>query len=325
LRVARAGRTEALVQAHADAIRPGQHGKGSMGKQAPDQLVTGANPVAVEPCRFEPVGESYDWPYSELWAFDLMQWPPAGFPRLRRVAAAVAVHRAIVRAIGEDVPSFVTGRVGAGPRRGAGHLAIHIARWPFSTSPWRAYLAIPRDVSDADLAQLAAALERPLRCGAPRSANAFTLGLPRAVELVARDVDPGSVLTTDVPFVVEVNGGPRRGKWTLDDAAVCSVGFALRGVLEQRGVEWGTGWAFRSRLVSMLREEFGVEARTQRVTRGASAYVHRARESELVVAAHADVVLGDLALDVGAGFLAIGGARHLGGGLLVPGGVDRGC
>lgn len=320
MRVARPGRTAALVQAHAHASRPGSHDKGSMGKQASDHLVTGGNPVAVEPRRFEPANATHAWPFAELWALDIARWPKHGFAPHRRVAAAVAIHRAMVRAIGEDVPSFVTGRDGKGPRRGAGHLAIHVARWPHSTSPWRAYLAIPHGVSDADRGQLAAALERPLNCGSPRSGNAFTLNPPSAVEVVARDVEPHGVLTTDVPFVVEVNGGPRRGNWTLDDAAVCSVGFALRGVLEERGLEWGTGWAFRSGLVSTLRDELGVDARTRRVTRGSSGFVHRASDSQLIVAAHADVVLGALAPEEGLGFLAIGGARHVGGGLLVPGG-----
>lgn len=321
LRIPRHGRTHALTDAHAEVSQPGRHTAGSMGKQAPDELVTGANPTAIEPRRFEPASQSAAWPYAELWALELDGVPSGGWPVHMRVSLAVALHRAIVAAIGEDVPPFVTGRDGLGPQRGAGHLALHVARWPHATSRWRAYLAIPRGVSDADRSQLAAALERSLQCGHVRGRLRFVAHSPQPVDVAARELDPRTTLITDVPFVVEVNGGPRRGGWTLDDAAVCSVGFALRGVLEEYGVEWDTGWAFRERLVATLRDDFGIDARARRVTRRSSAFVHRSTASELVVAADAAVVLGDLALDGGVGFLALGRARHLGGGLLVPGAI----
>lgn len=102
----------------------------------------------------------------------------------------------------------------------------------------------------------------------------------------------------------------------LAGALLCSGGYALRGRLEHDGVAWGMGWGFRRALVATLRER-GVHARARPVLRRASRYVHRAREGDLLVAVHASVALGELSAG-GGELLALGRARHLGGGLLRP-------
>ena len=61
----------------------------------------------------------------------------------------------------------------------------------------------------------------------------------------------------------------------------------------------------------------GVRANARRVASGASAFVHRASPRDLLVAVHANVELGELAPAPG-GLLALGRARHMGGGLLEP-------
>jgi len=91
----------------------------------------------------------------------------------------------------------------------------------------------------------------------------------------------------------------------------------MRGVLEREGFEWARGWAFRKQLVDLLRNEHGVDARARRVRGPAGAYLHRAPEGALVVAVNAVVSLGRLDPS-GSGLLALGRARHLGGGLLRP-------
>ncbi|MCD6727009.1 MAG: type I-U CRISPR-associated protein Csb2 [Solirubrobacteraceae bacterium] len=323
MRIPRAGRCEALVSAHAAANRPGRHGTGSLGRQASDEMITGANDEAVELRRFAPTGAASDWPFSEVWQLSI-----EGRTDVRQeiaqpansIAAAVALHRALIRAIGEDVPPFVTGRDGDSPLRGAGHLAIHLRPAANGHGPV-VLLAIPDGTSDADREQLALAVRTPLRAGARlgrRKTRWFTASSPTLRSAAPFWPDGSPILRTAVPLVVEVNGGPRRGNWTLDDAVVCSVGFALRGLLERQGIEWGSGWKFRSELVRRLREEHGVDARASRVRERSSRFVHRAREDDLIVAADALVDLGDLAPPDGAGFLALGRARHLGGGLLVP-------
>lgn len=323
LRVARPGRFEALARAHAQASRLGRHGTGSMGKQAADALVTGSNDEALELRRFAPSRATVEWPFNEVWelALDGSATALAAVGQTsNRVAAAVGIHRALVQRIGDSVPPFVSGRDGEGPLRGAGHLAIHVSNGLRTGAPV-AYLAIPEDTPDADREQLANALRTPLRAGVSvrrGDKRWFTLASPSQRAAAPFWPTPAPTLRTAVPMVLEVNGGPRRGRWTLDDAVVCSVGFAMRGVLERSGVTWGVGWGFRVELVRRLREEHGVDARTSRVRSETLRFVHRVRENELVVATHALVDLGTLAPASGTGFLAIGRARHLGGGLLVP-------
>jgi CRISPR-associated protein Csb2 len=185
-----------------------------------------------------------------------------------------------------------------------------------------ACLAIPEGVPDADREQLADALRSPLRAGVELrrgDTRWFEVGSPtRRAALPFWTGAAPTLLRTAVPMVLDVNGGPRRERWTLDDAVVCSIGFAMRGVLERDGFAWGSGWAFRSELVRRLREEHGVGARTARVRSNALRFAHRVRDNDLVVATHALVDLGTLAPPGGAGFLALGRARHLGGGLLIP-------
>lgn len=319
MRIAVSGRFEVLEGAYARAMRPGRHSTGSLGKQAPDELVTGANESAVELRRFAPA-QPPDWPYAEVLVLEASGAPQA-LGRIRsargRVAAAVGVHRALVAAIGEDVPMFVTGRDGEGPLRGAGHLAIHLV--DRADGGLDALLALPPGVTEGDRAQLIAVLQRPVRIGTSRSGarHWFTIANPRPRAAVPF-WPPGRPLQTSlVPVVLEATGGPRSGGWTLDDALVCSVGYAMRGVLEREGFEWARGWAFRKQLVDLLRNEHGVDARARRVRGPAGAYLHRAPEGTLVVAVNAVVSLGRLDPS-GSGLLALGRARHLGGGLLRP-------
>jgi CRISPR-associated protein Csb2 len=329
MRVPLAGRTEALLVAHRDASRRGGHATGSLGRQAPDKRVTGDNGTATALRRFAPA-ESADWPFEEVWTLPVRaltrETPIEGIAaRLRkpvlRVAVAVAVHRAIVHAIGEDVPSFVSGRDGDGPLRGSGHLAIHFADRPQLGGPV-ILLGIPAGVADADRDQLLSALARPRRVAA-RVAHGrgepvrFAIDRPRVGSALPFWGSEVALMGTEVPMALDVTGHPRRSPWSIEDAVACSVGYAMRGVLERDGLVWETGWRFRGRLVAMLHEHYGVAVAVRRVPSAASSYVHRVGAGELVVAVSAMLNLGELA-GVGGGFLALGRARHLGGGLLAP-------
>lgn len=314
LRIASPGRLEELEAAHARAVATGRHEKGSKGKQAADQQVDGAAERTTVLRRFAPASASGPWPFDEAWRVSFDDRLPRWSLRVdRRVAVAVAVHRAIVAAIGTDVPSFVTGRDGDGPLRGAGHLAVHLI--PASEGGrLEVVCGLPMGVPEADRASLLEALvQRPkarlgrqtVRLGAPRIGSALPFWPTETSQMV-----------TAVPMVLDAPGPPRCGAWTLDDAVICSVGYALRGVLEDAGVTWGRGWAFRQQLVSELRAR-GVHARARRVPARASNYVHRAAPGDLLVAVDAVVALGSLA-PIGGGLLALGRARHVGGGLLRP-------
>ncbi|WP_246345237.1 type I-G CRISPR-associated protein Csb2 [Conexibacter arvalis] len=328
MRVASRGRTQCLLDAHREASRGGEHRRGDYGNQAGDVLVTGANETATELCRFAPAKPELAWPYDEVWAL-----PIEGDRGMARavvaprssVATAVGVHRAIVAAIASDVPPFITGRDGERPLRGAGHLAIQPLLDERSGRP-AVLLGIPAGVPEADRELLRGVLSRGLRTGqAGRRGERrhwFTLGKPQARPPVPFWDGDTAIMRTAVPLALETTGGPRGGGWTLEDAVVCSIGYAMRGVLEDAGVAWGTGWSFRAELVERLRGDFKVGVVARRVQGDASRFVHRVRDGELVVAAHAAVALGLLAPQAG-GFLAIGRSRHLGGGLLVPLGSGR--
>lgn len=324
MRVAAPGRLAALEAAHARTSQPGAHRTGSLGRQAPDELVTGANDEGVVLRRFAPSGEQPDWPYAEVWTLPIRADGGTAAVLRRpahRVAAAVAIHRALVREVGADVPAFITGRDGDGPLRGAGHLAVHVVDRDDDQGV-DALLAVPVGVVPADRERLLLAVDRDLRAGlrVPRAATRwFTLGRAEHFRDAASFWSAGSrLLRTAVPLVLEATGGPRRGTWTLDDAATCSVGYAMRGVLEARGIRWGSGWAFRRELVDALRSDWRVEVRARRTRTKAGSYVHRVGHGDLVVAVDALVDLGMLASPPVTGFLALGRARHLGGGLLRP-------
>jgi CRISPR-associated protein Csb2 len=331
MRVPLPGRTEALIGAHREASRHGVHRTGSTGRQVPDRYVTGDNATATAQRRFAPACQGAGWPFEEVWVLPVRR-RTSGQPldplaaklgeRSFRVTAAVGVHRAIVRAIGEDVPPFVSGREGDGPLKDAGHLAIQFARQPSQAAGRPAFLlGIPTGVSDADrellLSALAEAQPVTARAADRRGGVRFAIGPPRVRSALPFWDTDSALMRTDVPIVLDAVGRPRDAPWSIEDAVVCSIGYAMRGVLERDGLVWESGWRFRREMVATLRERYGVEVAARHVRDAASGYVHRAAPGELLVAASALVSLGTLGAIRG-GFLALGRARHLGGGLLVP-------
>lgn len=310
LQVARPGRTAALLDAHGRARARGPHSAGRKSKQAPDEPVQSADQQATSLVRFAAPHPATAWPFAEVWRVPAsLDWPGWAIRPGERVTTAVSVHRALVCAIGDDVPSFVTGRDGAGPLSGDGHLAIQ-----FAGSPAELVLALPVGVCDADRAQLLDALASRPRVRVRR--QQIALDLPQISPAITFWRAGAERFATEVPLVLDAPGTPRHRRWTLEDSVLCSLGYALRGPLERAGVNWGTGWTFRCELVAMLRRR-GAAAHAFRVLASASRFLHRSRPGDLVIAAHAVLELGELAGE-GRGFLALGRARHLGGGLLQP-------
>lgn len=319
MRIPCEGRTDALIQAHAAATKPGGHTPGKMGKQAPDELVTGANETATELRRFT-ANPNAEWPFSEVWRLDVKVGSKDALRRLlapdMRVSTAIGIHRAIVNAIDTDVPPFVTGRDGDGPLRGAGHLSIQLTACGDEQAV--VLLGIPADVVDADRDQMLRALHGGLRArSGGRGPVRFELRNLRIGPAAPFWPQATQVMRTETPLVLDAPGRPRSQPWTLEDAVLCSVGYAMRGVLESPDVKWEGGWAFRAALVERLREEYGVRVLAKRAWVSADHYVHRMPGGELAVPVNAAVNLGRLAPMPG-GFLALGRTRHLGGGLLVP-------
>jgi CRISPR-associated protein Csb2 len=321
LRVPLAGRFQALAEAHkrSQLLGNNRHGAGQKNKQALDEIPQGIGALRTELRRFAPRAPGGPWPYGEVWRLTVAGLTAHDLRVGRRVQSAVRIHRALVVALGSDVPEFVTGRSGEGPAGGAGHLAIQFPP-PISRANDQVLLALPSDVPDADRARLLGVLgeARSLRFGRK-------LLRIRSLEVesgAAFWASPARLFATAVPLMLDTPGTPRHAPWTLDEATVCSVGYALRGVLEREGLEWGSGWDFRRHLVAELRRR-GVEAHASRVLREVDRFVHHSREGDLLVAVHALVTLGELA-GAGRGLLSLGRARHLGGGLLVPLGAEAG-
>lgn len=316
------GRFDHLEKAHREASQAGPHKRGNLTKQARDEQLPGPGVNATRLARFaEAALAESDWPYEDMRVMAVIADASVS-KHLRnaehRVPTAVAIHRALIRRLADDVPAFVTGRDGDGPLRDAGHLAIHVACDPRANA-LVALFALPPGTSDADRARFDTAVSRPLRVPLHVRGRIRGVTLEPAHRAPALPYWPTSsrLLWTEVPMIVDSPGRPRQGPWSLDDAVTCSIGYAMRGVLERRGERWGKGWAFRASLVETLRDDYGVVARARRATRPATRYVHRAAHGELLIAAEALVDLGELAPHAG-GFLAIGRARHLGGGLLRP-------
>jgi CRISPR-associated protein Csb2 len=315
LRVPLAGRLEALVEEHARALRleSRRHDAGVKGKQAADVQPPGIGTARTALRRFAPPAPLGSWPYGEIWRVTLSGLGRSDLGGSARVRTAVRIHRALVAALGSDVPEFVTGRAGEGPAAGPGHLSIQPAR-ALAGGRGEVLLALPSGVPDADRARV---LEVLASAGSLISGKArFEIKGLEIESAISFWPEPARWFATVVPLVLDAPGTPRHVPWSLNDAAICSVGYALRGVLESEGFDWGGGWDFRMRLVTELCNR-GVVAHATRVTRDASRFVHHAREGDLLVAVHAVVGLGDLAAG-GRGLLALGRARHLGGGLLVP-------
>jgi CRISPR-associated protein Csb2 len=327
LRIPTAGRVDVLEQAYRQALKlgSGRHGTGKMSKQAVDESAGSARDEATQLRRFAPPRPNGPWPFSEVCTF-----PAAGFPEwsLRpqnRVRSAVRVHQALVAAIGDGVPEFVSGRRGDGPLQGAGHLAIQFAHQQGDTDI-KLLLGIPANVTAADRSVLLDAIAKQPVVHFPSHGGGRGRGDGNSWEVRLRNPEleralefwpaPATKLASAVPVVLDAPGTPRHEPWSLDDAVLCSLGYALRGVLEADGFSWGSGWGFRQHLVAELRAH-GADARAFRVPRNAGRYTHHARPGDLLVAVHAVVTLGAFASG-GRGLLAIGRARHLGGGLLVP-------
>jgi CRISPR-associated protein Csb2 len=316
LRVPGPGRLDALLDAHKRALEPGaqRHGPGKKDRQASDQPVESVGEEATRLRRFAPRRAAGPWPYAEAWTVPVTPGLPAWSTRPgQRVRTAVLVHRALVAAIGSDVPAFVTGRDGDRPLGGAGHMAIQFAARKAGESPGLV-LGLAPGLPDADLAALQDALAR--RPSVRLGRRIVRLDAPNTEDALSFWPAAADTFATDVPLVLDAPGTPRHGPWTLDTAVLCSLGYALRGVLEAQGFTWGTGWAFRHELVAELRRR-GADARAFRVPYDAARFAHTSREGDLLVAVHASVKLGDLEAG-GHGLLALGRARHLGGGLLRP-------
>jgi CRISPR-associated protein Csb2 len=235
----------------------------------------------------------------------------------------VAVHRALIRIIGDGAPPLVTGIYPQPASRPANRLAVQVVDDSMPVDlpagvKCAIALMIPAGVEAGDLAVLAAAVEnltilygpsgsvQPLQVAGPVAMTGGRFWRPRPVGTVR-------VWGTQPPAVPDVRG-VRGVEWTFAHAALLSVGFVLKSRL---GPVPGRRDARYLNVVDAVTAAGAavLDVRPERTT-GVQDYAHTVHAHAVIRPYRARLVLGDLATDQA--LLSIGQSRHLGGGLLVP-------
>lgn len=235
-----------------------------------------------------------------------------------RVRWAVAMHKALIKMIGEGAPAVLTGHYAAGVERPANRCAIQIldrdeaklCRMPAESL---IVMMLPTDIDATDHQVIKGAWEELTRLYPGRvlrlsqrwevGASEFWAEPEEGVVRVWRTV-PAAVPETRV-----------QGKsWTLADAVLLSVGMVLR---DRLGIPAGRGSAWYREVTDTVRRRGVNVVKAVPVRDGdLSRFVHK-MPAGLPLRPYRAVI--DIAGLVPArGLLAIGQSRHLGNGLLVP-------
>lgn len=245
--------------------------------------------------------------------------------REEEVVWCVALHRALVRLMGDEAPGLVTGRYAEGVVLPANRLAIHhLSRQALQAAGVESdhggfVVMVPQGADPAEVAQLDRALTR------------VRLYRGDAGELTAHwaaRMDAGSFWAAPQPgwqrswrpqnaFVPESRAQddhPEMGSWTLVTAAELSVAHVFRASLPGAdGGYWDRVHAVRERGVVVSDVH---RIRDSHVGR----YAHKVPKGLGVVQPYTAVIdLADLCPPTA--LVALGQSRHLGGGLLMP--VDQ--
>ncbi len=322
--VCRPGRTAELVAAHELRAAMPREPKSPYGT---DEASTSDEPPreAVRPLRYMPLEEPVTGvPWSQV---ILLPLSAAVEPRYR-VRWAVAVHRALVDILDENAPPLVTGAYPDGTARPANRLAVHLLdkKAPvlggFDGQGAIALLA-PAGAAAADLEVLDQAVASLRTIRGPRGRLMRVTGQARVVSGARfwAPPAPGRLrLWCTAPATVPDTRGVRGAEWTFAHAALLSLGFVFKGQLPSVA---GRGDAYYLRLAEAVTEAGAAVVRTEALrTTDVGAYVHRVNDHAVVRPYNAVVWLGDLAGPQTV--VAIGQARHMGGGLLVPYDVAEG-
>jgi CRISPR-associated protein Csb2 len=316
--VCRPGRTAELVAAHARRTTTPRESRSPYGTNevsASDEPPRGA----VRPLRYMPLGEATpDVPWPQAVVVPLSQ---ALAPQYR-VRWAVAVHRALVKWLDDSTPPMVTGVYPDGTPRPANRLALHLldAQAPIAGGVDGAgalVLLVPAGAADDDLQALYQAVDSLRTVRGPRGRLIRVTGVARVVSGARfwAPPAPGHLrLWRTEPAAVPDIRGVRTAEWTFAHAALLSLGFVWK---RQLPAVPGRGDRHYLRLAQAVSEAGAAVLRTRVLrTTDVGAYAHRVNDDAVVRPYNALLWLGDLAGPQTVA--AIGQARHLGGGLLVP-------
>ena len=272
----------------------------------------------VSSARFRSIGAGeHDLPWSTV----LMVPLDAEIGPAWRVRWAIQAHRALVAIVGPGAPALLTGAYPEGAQRPANRVAIHLlgpetlADRTLETPSTLAVL-LPADATAADTEVIARAAAQLSRLTGPGRRVARLRGRPFALDggTFWPEPPPGRVRRwLTVPAAVPDTRPPRRDAWTMEDAIALSVGLVWRDSLETggRGPRWQVGLAAAAKARGVRAEQ------VRMVTHGdPTRFVHRVNPGAVVRPYQAVLDLGTLGSLQG--LVAIGQARHLGGGLLYP-------
>jgi CRISPR-associated protein Csb2 len=243
-----------------------------------------------------------------------------------RVRWAVAAHKALISVLG-TAPALLTGIFPAGMSRPANRVALQVLDKDMPTrlpSGARGALAvlIPHgaDPVETEAVYRAVGALRTLYVGRrDRGSEPQRARVVGGVEIVPgdrlwRDQAPGTIRLwrTDPPAVPDTRG---RAGWTFTHAALLSLGFVWQGLafprIDARGAERD------ERIIDSVNAAGVTVLRTDPVRRTTVGdYAHHVHADAVIRPYRATLSLGDLGGT--STVLAIGQARHLGGGLLVP-------
>lgn len=235
----------------------------------------------------------------------------------------LAMHRALVSAIGFGASGMITGKYSEGVIPPANRLAIqylppaHVRHHGIESGALA--LLIPSDALNEDLEQLATGLATLTQVWTKKLGRrrvSFTgVGIP-AEEFWEAPEDGAVRMWRPQPAVVSEIRPPRRREarvpWSLADSGLLSLGFVWRDRLAAVGKGMALYTGLRDEVAA--RGAFVVDAHT--LGKDANKYVHRTHRDVTAQVWSGVFHLGDLVPD--RTILAVGQSRHLGGGLLVP-------
>lgn len=326
------GRTRVLLESHRSRVaQPPPRSDAA----APDEkdLVEEPEGGATALARYVPLGASspYPLPWRTVLLIPLRR--RGGISGAQRVAWAVAVHRAMISALG-SAPSMLTGQYAAGIQRPPNRIAIQflppdapLREAPVSQGATDVLaLLIPAAAAETDEAAVLSFgghLDRQLLRGPSGQDRPARLAGDALLVPAAgfwRDPTPGVVRRwRTVPAAVPETRGPRGGGWDLADAALHSIALAFRGIWDS--VPKGDPGLHALR-AQALHHGIAVETAEPITDTRPDRYVHKVRPGTVVRPYRADLDLGGLGEQLP--LLAIGQSRHLGGGLLVPHDMEEG-
>ncbi len=284
-------------------------------------------------------------PWSHCWIIPFVDRddPQRVVEQEERVAACVALHRALVSRFNADAPAVLTGTQPKADVRGcprpANHIALQIvddssalsdhARVDFDhrrtngiTSRQAFVVAVPRGTDQQDLRVLTQAVNGLRRVYAIRRTFDLVGQVSSPTHFMRADTfwnPPAEGLTrvwSVLPAIAETRNQGR--KWALVDAAVLAAGLVWRDELLSHE-DLALRGDRRYRLIVANARMRGIAAIDARPIFGTriNRYVHKTHKDLMPLLYTATMCLGSLN-PTNTALVAVGQTRHLGGGLLVP-------